>query len=585
DEEFAYLQLVRHLDGMCETPLDLELPLSRAAMLLSKALLGGFGRAEAPKPGHLHVVPLENAGFSGRKHLFVVGLHADALSANPVAEPFVPQQADAGDESAADRAALGGSTLPSGHPADLNLWLAVRALARASESVTLSHPVLDPVADDPLEPSPLFLRARWRAKGDLKQETPIFRIAHGTNRLASAGAIDGTEYAILLGRSAAEPRPNEAARRLLAEQFPGAAQGLESRRQKDNPEILTEHDGWIGEPGAIHHGDLESLNLFGEDALSATRLQTLATCPHKYFLRYVLGLKPAEEPPDEDEWLDALQRGDVLHQIFRRFMESLSPGQRPTAADEDTLQRVFEEVLAEREATYPPPDSAVGRKTRNRLWEAIGIFFQTELAQEGYEPVAFELGFGNEPDRRHEHPPGYPEDHTGPLTLDLPGLPPIRVKGYVDRVDRALDGKDAGRFAVWDYKTGSSKKFVDKSDPLDEGRLIQPHLYAHALREAFGWDVAKTGFSFPTVRENGYREEYPVASAERLAGVINDLSVLPPAGFFVQAPNAENCTYCDYREACGPYAERKKVIAAAATAAREDAEHPASDVLEKWNYL
>ena len=572
-------------DTMSEASPGLELPLSRAATLLSKVLLGGFARAEAPKPGHLHVVPLENACFSGRKHLFVVGLHADALSASPVAEAFVPQQADKGDESAVDRAALGGSALPSGHPADLKLWLAVRALARASQSVALSHPVLDPVTDDPLEPSPLFLRARWRAKKDLEQEIPVFRIAHDANRLASAGAIDCAEYAVALGRAAAEPHPNEAARRLLAEQFPGAAQGMVSQRLKDNPAIFTEHDGWIGEPGTIHHGDLEDLNLFGEDALSATRLQTLAACPHKYFLRYVLGLKPADEPPDEDDWLDALQRGDVLHQIFRRFMESLPPGQRPTAADEDMLRRVFDEVLAEREATYPPPDSAVGRKTRNRLWEATGIFFQTELAQEGYEPVAFELGFGNEPNRRHEHPPGYPEDHTDPLTLDLPGLPPIRVKGYVDRVDRALDGEDAGRYAVWDYKTGSSKRYVDKSDPLDEGRLIQPHLYAHALREAFGWDVAKTGFSFPTVKENGYREEYPVASAERLAKVISDLSVLPPSGFFVQAPNAENCTYCDYREACGPYAERKKVIEPAATAAREDAEHPASDVLEKWNYL
>ena len=65
-----------------------------------------------------------------------------------------------------------------------------------------------------------------------------------------------------------------------------------------------------------------------------------------------------------------------------------------------------------------------------------------------------------------------------PLTLSDGRL--IRVGGRLDRVDKlTVDGSE--RYAIWDYKSGSSYGF-DLEDPFKQGRKLQPYLYVGMLR-------------------------------------------------------------------------------------------------------
>ena len=55
--------------------------------------------------------------------------------------------------------------------------------------------------------------------------------------------------------------------------------------------------------------------------VSATRIETWPACPHAYFVRYVLGVQPIEEP-ESIETLSALDRGTALHAFGRRVRGS-----------------------------------------------------------------------------------------------------------------------------------------------------------------------------------------------------------------------------------------------------------------------
>ena len=100
------------------------------------------------------------------------------------------------------------------------------------------------------------------------------------------------------------------------------------------------------------------------------------------------------------------------------------------------------------------------RRTLDALIEVAG----------DYKPAVPELAFG-----LRDRPP-----------LVLHGEQPLQLRGYIDRVDRASDG----RIRIIDYKAGST--LISARD-LTEGRRLQLPLYALAAQEALGADVT-SGF-------------------------------------------------------------------------------------------
>ena len=62
--------------------------------------------------------------------------------------------------------------------------------------------------------------------------------------------------------------------------------------------------------------------------VSPTQLEAWTACPHAYFVRYVLGVRPIEEPADVEQ-LGAADRGTALHAALDRLHRAVIDGELP----------------------------------------------------------------------------------------------------------------------------------------------------------------------------------------------------------------------------------------------------------------
>jgi len=165
---------------------------------------------------------------------------------------------------------------------------------------------------------------------------------------------------------------------------------------------------------------------------------------------------------------------------------------------------------------------------------------------EGYVPVAVELAFGTV---------------TPPVIVEAAGRQ-IRFSGFVDRVDRAADG----RLVVADYKSGRSDGYKGMStEPLGRGRRLQLPIYAKAARLAFDEHAdrrpAPVRAEYRFVQAAAGYAVVPVELTEKLdaelSHVLGTIVSTIDAGCFPPRPGAplygahfEHCRYCDYDSLC-----------------------------------
>ncbi len=239
-----------------------------------------------------------------------------------------------------------------------------------------------------------------------------------------------------------------------------------------NPASEQEDAIFAGAKPETLHGDLSTLAVqlaerFGPDQpWSSSRLETYAKCPLYFWATYVMELEPRAVP---QAGFDVLTLGSIYHLVLERLYTQVPDGDpdRLRAALPVVARQVYE--AAPNDYGFRPTPlwerqqeelTGVLRRTLDALIEAAG----------DYKPAAPELAFGLQ-----EQPP-----------LVLRGEHPLKLRGYIDRVDRASDG----RIRIIDYKAGSTP--ISARD-LTEGRRLQLPLYALAAQRALGADVT-SGF-------------------------------------------------------------------------------------------
>lgn len=459
--------------------------------------LSPYVRAQRPQSGRVHVVPLESAGYADRDHLFVVGL--DAASASS-AVPDDPLLADEEREALSDQ----DRSLPlRSAQADTEAWRTRRALARHEGAVTLSASTYDLTEDEDLFEAPLFLRLKEAAQAarSVGADPDDPHVTH--HALAPSRDTLLSDLDRWTSRAAPAPGTLDEA---LSSRFPWIQDGLAAAEARD-ADAYTTHDGLLATrsyPG---------LDPFSKNRpVSAGQLETYAQAPYAYFLQYVLDVEPLDEPAlDDVAWLDALGRGSVLHETFRRFMARLN--RRPSLDDEPQLRDVFNEVLGEKRDTLPPPSEVVFASTRRELWADARLFLRIEAARsDEHTPYDVEVGFGYPPHRRqNDDEPDAPIIELGSLSFAL--------RGRIDRIDQFADGS----FGIWDYKTGSSRNY-DETDLLDDLHL-QWALYAYAFETLDGGSVSSAGYFFTSTDEMGKRiTAAPDAHREAVGRILRQIS-------------------------------------------------------------
>ena len=123
----------------------------------------------------------------------------------------------------------------------------------------------------------------------------------------------------------------------------------------------------------VYDGDLTGVAVPRLDRpVSPTELETWIACPHKYFMRYLLGVYEVEEPGDEIS-ITALDKGSALHVALDCFNQAVLAGDLPQPdvasagpiSHVTALAEIFDTVRRRHRARRAHRSSRVlGRRTR-----------------------------------------------------------------------------------------------------------------------------------------------------------------------------------------------------------------------------
>jgi len=291
------------------------------------------------------------------------------------------------------------------------------------------------------------------------------------------------------------------------------------------------------------------ISLAGEDLparYSATRLETMATCPFKFFLESILRISPPEEVEyDPLTWLDPLTRGSLLHDLYRDYVASI-PERGMTW---ERLKEMGENSLKEMRKILPPPHEHVYLVEQREFLQGLRVFWKMLNQQvQDYEPLYVEVPFGLGDEAVTESGWGFAE----PVVIKLPAGKEIKIVGRIDRIDRR---RDQNIFRIWDYKTGGASRY-SRNQVWAGGRQIQPALYARAAEEFLQgkfkkeeFSVERAGYLFPSERGEGQEVDWSFRQ-EELVEILEKMVSLIEGGTFPVTHQKEHCRFCDYPSVC-----------------------------------
>jgi ATP-dependent helicase/nuclease subunit B len=522
--------------------------------------------ASGPAPGHLHLSSWRTGGFSGRPMTFVVGLDQGTFPGGGIQDPILLDE---------ERERISRVLPTSADSLRENLWAMAGMLAGLRGKVVLSYSSYDIIEERQSFSSSLILQAaRLRAgKADLDYTALAGLIPEARGFLPEVGeearkgtvkAIDETDW--WLGKLAPGGVLRDGMDAVKAN-FSLLSRGIFAQERRGR-EKVGEFEGKIKiDPKEVHP-------LHNKDiVMSASRLELLARCPFGYLMRYVLDVRPPDELElDSSKWLDPMQRGSLLHDVFAEFMKELrKQGEAANPKKHAALiQKIGAETIARYREEIPPPSEGIFERERKAIGEELDVFLKTEAGRERpVEPVLFEVSFGTrrkkKETKRDAGKAGRStredvEEAAGETVMVTCGEEAaFRLAGRIDRVDRI----EKNLYRVIDYKTGSSSPF-ETFRFFGKGKILQHALYALAAEEILRRlkidrkpSVVESGYYFPTRKGEGKEIIPPPFDRERFRTLLREILGVLENGRFVASPEAE-CDFCDYSPICGGLSARDR---------------------------
>ncbi len=512
------------------------------------------------------------------EHLFLVGLTEKIFPRPARQDPFLP------DPLRAHVSGLEGP-LPLRRDAAAGERPLFTLAFESGRSRTLSWSRIDPAEARPRLPSLFLLEALSRERGiaveeldperdaervpldllapagHIARETPADPVPHDPARFIDAwNAIDAFDFDRLIVAAAAGTGRTD---RLSGLAAPELDRCLAHHRLRWRTPHWTVADGFITSKAGL---DAVARRIGTDRAWSASRLETYAGCPFRFFLQYVLGVERLERPEVLDR-ISPLDKGSLIHAILRGFLSGhgaeLGTSARKQGADRAAIHddgaartalHAALAAVARREIARVEADTPVGYPLTwsvdaDRLVDDLAAWLDFELDRAGpLVPEAFELAFGGASDRDEDTDRRSVDT---PVRLDLPGVGSTAFQGRIDRVDLDREGR---RARVIDYKTGKKRdNAVDVE--LDGGLHLQLPIYLLALRAFFPeLTRAKAEYLFlgadprPVVYE---APGFPDPSPELVKTLGILLSGIRDGRFFACPEKGGGCSPCRFPTVCG----------------------------------
>ena len=506
-----------------------------------------------PRPGCLHVSSLGTGGHSGRPYTFVLGLDENRFPGGGATDPLLTDgertllnvaQPEAGLSVAHDAAAR-------------NLLAWRRLLGRLRGRIWLGFSCRDTAEDGEVFPSPVLLSLFSIASGNpmAKVDDLLASLPPAETLVPAdpAAALDETQWWLASLGPDATPSQVDAARAAHRGHLVHG-QAAEAARGSDQ---FTPHDGHVPAAGR----SLDPRGNHGR-AASANSLETLGTCPRRFFFRYGLGIEPLDAFDDDaDRWLSPLDAGSLLHTVLERFMRGIIDRAELPEVDRhiDALLTILDEELDESRRKHPPLTELSFTARRGELQAAMRTFLHDEermCRETGLRPLALEAAIGVAPGDT-----GTPFDCHDPVTVTLAPGETIRLRGRIDRIDIRDDGAGGACYALWDYKSGSGFGFpaTGADDPFVGGRKLQHGLYVAMLHERLaspgsgpvGGRVERFGYFFPSRAGKGRRLAWTSTQLDGCLPLVRQLAEVATHGVFLPTNSTADCGHCDFAMVCG----------------------------------
>ncbi|NPV70163.1 MAG: PD-(D/E)XK nuclease family protein [Firmicutes bacterium] len=536
EDRESQLTLVREMEERASVT-GIVLPARDALRYVRDWLLELTTAPSTPEAGRVHASHYGTGGVSGRPNTYVVGLDAGSFPGAGAQDPVLLDEL---------RTVLSPQlSLSAESPAE-NTYSMASLLAGIRGNLTLSYSCYDVVDGRACAPAAVVLQAhrlKTRRHDDYTALTAAVQPPAGFEAAAAQVALNDAEWwlqSLTVDESFRRCTPRVAAA------YPGIRRGLEAEEAR-NGDSVTEYEGWIDHP--------YDLGTAGgtRPAASATSIEDLARCPLAFFFKYVLRVRSPEELLySPNRWLDPSSRGELLHRAFREVLEGIVlRGERVDRSKHHTeavevAKRLAEEYLAR----IPAPSRAVFEQERREIVSAMDVLLRMEEeSSDESSPAHFELEFGS--GRADVTPPCSAD----PVEITIEDGRAMAVRGRVDRVDRLVSAAPGEEYAVWDYKTGGSRRYGDNA-PFGGGRRLQHAVYAVAVEKMLRASgrprarVVRSGYLFPTERGEGRRLAYDAGNPAKLQGLLRAIADLLAAGAFTPTDDRDTCDHCDYAPVC-----------------------------------
>jgi hypothetical protein len=310
---------------------------------------------------------------------------------------------------------------------------------------------------------------------------------------------------------------------------------------------------WDGNLSGLS-GRSRSLEVRDGSTFSASRLQSWAQCPFKYFLETVLRI-PVLDKPEDLLVIDPLEKGSLLHSVLERLV--LESGEKATLPGPGQpwgeAGHTFLAQIAADEFRMAEEKGITGKAL---FWDAAKFDMLQDLetflreddewrAANGCTPHRVEYTFGGFRGR---------SDNPAPF-IELESGLRICFRGQIDRIDVNAAGDSAW---VIDYKSGSNFAYKGMSkNPLGGGKLLQLPIYGLAARQLLGGSCRISAlYCFISGKGEFERKEVSLGEVEEeFKSIVSGIIAGIRGGIFIANPGQGNdtfgdCSYCDYRRAC-----------------------------------
>lgn len=557
--------LIKRVMTLCDSLADLKEPvLQRTAAMtwLNKLIVSLKASDNRSHAGRVLITAPGSHGLSGRRHIYFVGLNHSAIPGNASVDPVLNEELRSQLKKQAGADLTAGENLRAERLAGFSVALA--SLRKdAVVCLSASEYELDKRASSL---TPGFVKLVKRLAGyssakfsDLRGEKTILPVC-SYESLDPQKALDISDLLRIHGQPATTNKE-----RILSEISPAYARYelTQSQRASLTASVVQGLPDWDPVKYDFRKNG---------KAVSTSYINSLTGCTFYHFLKEVLHCMPGDQltwqEAVQDRWLDHLDRGSLLHEIFEIFLRRV--GWPVKDSHKPDLDQIVEEVIEKYRAIIPPPDLALFKQEKKRIIEDAAFFFELEKKQASsdYRPVGYEVNFG----MYGSH--GNSQNSREPVKIDFPNGSSLHLRGKIDRIDQGPNG-----LRIVDYKTGQSKSY--REDPArEDAAILQLAIYTQAAeelsrRQVLSGNVAEACLYFPTVRGEGHRIDFAIVNMDDVITTEDQLALFDvfSEGSF-QPLVSDECHYCNACEIC-PF--RPLMENAVVTSSETDGETTESD--------